>query len=165
MKKKKHTQSAGAFAPSAAQALVRKLHTPARHALTPRESSLNTLNSALDNCRSLVGLVSTTGPMLSDPEVMSIGKTDDSLVRLSNALLKDLRSYKAQLADLSQASEKLNEIRDDMDFLPAAIEVGQKLVDWETKFRQVVIPLNAQVHDRISELVTPTTQPEDLKDV
>lgn len=154
MKKKKHTQSAGAFAPNAAMSLVRKLHDPKeRHARTPRESSLLTLNNAISECRNLVGLVATTGKMISAPEVLAVGKTDETLVRAGNALRKDLMSYNEQLKALSEESQQLNDIKDDMEFLPAAVEVGQKLVAWEQQFRQVVIPLNAQVHDRISEIV------------
>lgn len=163
MKKKKHTQSAGAFAPTAATALVRKLHDPRqRHALTPRESSLNTLTQAINECRSLVGLVCTTGTMLNTPAVLAAGKNDEILTRTSVALHKDLKAYNEQLTDLTQQSSKLLEIRDDVDFLPAAIEVGQKLVEWEAQFRQVVIPLNAQVHDRITEIVSAQEESKDV---
>lgn len=155
MKKKKHTQSgANQFAPTAAMGLLQKLHTKgSRHALTPRESSIATMNGALESCRGLVGMVATTGTLLQQANISEVGKDDVALLRAANALNKDLKSFNENLKVIEQNAKAVTEIKEDLDFLPEALKVCQELTEWQDNFRSVVLPLNGQVHDRCVELV------------
>lgn len=154
MNKKRTTQSARGGKTGALE-LLNRLHTPgARHAMTPREQTMNHLTDAFSQCRGLVGLVAQTGSMLRAENVAAAGQTDAVLQRTSNALLRDLKKFNEELSALAEESENLKHIKDDYEYLPEGIVVGQKLTDWQERFRNVVLPLNGQVHDRIEEIVT-----------
>lgn len=146
MKKRHHTQSS-AFAPNAATNLMRKLQTGSRVALTPRESMLNTMNSALADCRNLVGVVAATSGLLRREEIVQAGNQDQELIRTAKALSADLKAYNGQLQTIETKALDVRSITEELDFLPAALEVCQALTEWQENFSKVVLPLNGQVHD------------------
>jgi hypothetical protein len=110
------------------------------------------------DCEGMLLLPTRIAPVIRNKEITDKVTNRSELARLSAILLKDVREYQGQLAQIRSMWQGKSGAADSPDDLLNAIMIGEKYENWNASYQTVVIDNLLNILDIINTVLPPEQQ-------